>query len=177
MAAYLSGMNAFITPDEQIDPTNVGPHWIFGAEKAAGGAAAGAAIAVASAFVLLPAGILLAFGVLLLGLLVIGLSVAYGKLVLKTTTYRLRESVLLVQTGIISQEIDAIRMAMVLDADIHRSLWDRLVGSGTLRIKMLDRRGAVFIRSVINPTETQRYILLNAAKFRTLGMPSEQSQR
>ncbi len=169
-------MNAYTDADEQTDPTNVGPHWIIGAEKAAGGAAAGAAIAVASIFVL-PAGILLAFGVLLLGLIVIGLSVAYGKLVLKTTTYRLRESVLLVQTGIISQEIDAIRMAMVLDADIHRSLWERLVGSGTLRIKMLDRRGAVFIRSVINPTETQRYILLNAAKFRTLGMPSEQSPR
>ena len=160
-------------PVENADYQIVGPHWLYSANSCAGIVIAGAAVAAASVLAL-PAGLLTAAGVFAGGLGIAVLGVFYGILVRRNTEYRFTKDVLMVRTGIISQNADAIRIAFIIDADVHRSLAERLVGVGTLRLKLLDRgERIVQVPCVLNPFEVQQEILRRAMKFRSIALQGD----
>jgi len=160
-------------PDETLDYEVVGPHWLYAANACAGVVLAGLALAGASVLAL-PAGLLLASGVFAGGLGIAFLGVVYGILVRRNTEYRFTKDVLMVRTGIISQNADAIRIAFVIDADVFRSLAERIVGVGTLRLKLLDRGERIIqVPCVFNPYEVQGEILRRAMKFRSIALQGD----
>ena len=161
---------------EETEPTHitiVGPHWCFAAAQAIVPLAIGLCLMLGSAFVVSAAGVLAALGVFAFGALMSGGAWGYGILVLRTTRFELSDQVLLIRTGIITQSADAIRIALVLDADTRATIWERFAGSGTVSLKMIDRPNHVFVPWVPHPAKLQKFILARAARFRTMGIPNQ----
>lgn len=151
----------------------VGPHPLYAANQCAGAVIAGLVIAAGS-ILALPAGVLLALGVLAGGLGIVALGVCYGILIKRSTEFQLSEEVLMIKSGIISREADAIRIALVVDIDVHVSLLERVVGAGTLSLRMIEHgQSHIHVPFVLDPFELQSFILRRAAKFRAIGMQGD----
>ena len=90
-----------------------------------------------------------------------------------TTEYLRNEEILMVQKGIFMQSRDAIRFSFVADIDVQRSIWEIPMGTGTLILRMIDRKGEIFVPYVSNPFEIQKFILARAAKLRAIGTASQ----
>jgi hypothetical protein len=69
------------------------------------------------------------------------------------TLYQLTKNRLFVQTGFLNQKEDEIRLYRITDLTLTRSLWQRIIGTGTIHIDSSDKTMADFDLKNIRDSE------------------------
>ena len=162
---------------EESEPQHlkiVGPHWCYALTQALAPLVIGLCLMLAAPFIV-PSGVLAALGVFAFGAVMAAGAWGYGVLVIRSTRFELSDQVLMVRSGIFTQSADAVRIVLVLDADVRATIWERLAGSGTVSLKLLDRHEHVCIPWVPHPSRLQQFILARAARFRAMGVQNQDS--
>ena len=78
---------------------------------------------------------------------------------LSFTRYRLTEEKLIVTTGILSTKEEEVQLYRIMDLTLHRSIWQRMFGVGTIHCCSGDKTTPEFdIKDVKNPIQVKDLI-------------------
>lgn len=102
------------------------------------------------------------------GVLLVAGAVIHGMVVYATTKYVAREDVIIVRKGIIFRYANSIRLQFATDIDMERTIFDKMMGYGTLVIFLADKRANVKVPFVPDVESVRDYALERAAKMRAL---------
>ncbi len=75
------------------------------------------------------------------------------------TTYTLTDKILIIKTGFLNTVEDEVKLYRIVDMTVRRSLWQRLVGLGTLEVNSKDQSSGNFqIKNIKHVREFRAYL-------------------
>lgn len=75
------------------------------------------------------------------------------------TTYTLTDKMLIVKTGFLNTTEDEIKLYRIVDMTVRRSLWQRIVGLGSLEVNSKDQSSGNFeIKNIKHVKEFRAYL-------------------
>jgi len=86
---------------------------------------------------------------------------------LSFTRYRLTEEKLIVTTGILSTKEEEVQLYRIMDLTLHRSIWQRMFGVGTIHCCSGDKTTPEFdIKDIKRPAEVKELLSKNIEEQR-----------
>jgi len=86
---------------------------------------------------------------------------------LSFTRYRLTEEKLIVTTGILSTKEEEVQLYRIMDLTLHRSIWQRMFGVGTIHCCSGDKTTPEFdIKDIKRPVEVKELLSKNIEEQR-----------
>lgn len=75
------------------------------------------------------------------------------------TTYTLTDKVLIIKTGFLNTTEDEVKLYRIVDMTVRRSLWQRIVGLGSLEVNSKDQSSGNFeIKNIKHVKEFRAYL-------------------
>ncbi len=75
------------------------------------------------------------------------------------TTYTLTDKMLIIKTGFLNTTEDEIKLYRIVDMTVRRSLWQRIVGLGSLQVNSKDQSSGNFeIKNIKHVKEFRAYL-------------------